>query len=67
MNRKAKDLHAELTALGFVLVRSKRHLVYHHPGGGRPLTAPKSPSDKRATKNVRADAARILRGLEQAA
>lgn len=67
MNREAKRVDRELTDMGFVLVRAKRHLVYHHPKGGEPVTAPKSASDHRASRNVLAKAKRVVRDLESAA
>jgi hypothetical protein len=66
MNREAKALHGQLVDLGFVLVRSKRHLVYRHEAGGPPVAAPKTASDWRASKNVLAKARRVARELEAA-
>lgn len=63
MSGEVKAMHRQLVALGFELVRDKRHRVYHHRDGGPPLTAPKTPSDHRATRNVVAKGRRIAREL----
>lgn len=51
----------ELRALGFELVRAKRHRVYRHPGGGQ-VVAAATPSDPRSERNTIAQARRIARG-----
>lgn len=49
-----------IAALGYVLIRSKRHLIYQHPCGAM-ITVAKTASDRRATKNIMATARRMLR------
>lgn len=63
MNRLARETDRELVEMGFRLVRQKRKLVYHHDAGGRQLTAPATPSDRRSKANVIADARRLVREL----
>lgn len=66
MNRAAREVDAQLRAMGFVLHRETRHRIYRHPKGGPQLTCPKTPSDSSGPRNTIADARRILRNLEAA-
>ena len=50
----------ELARLGYVLARSKRHLVYKHPSGAQ-VSVAKSASDGRSFGNLLSDARRMLR------
>lgn len=50
----------ELKRLGYVLVRSKNHLVYRHSSGAQ-VSVAKSASDGRAFSNLLSDARRMLR------
>jgi predicted RNA binding protein YcfA (HicA-like mRNA interferase family) len=57
-SKERKRLHRRIEALGFTLVRDKRHLVYRHPVHGL-LVMGATTSDHRAVKNALARAQRM--------
>lgn len=54
-----RELEAVATALGFVLHRSSKHLIWRHPSGAQ-VVCPKSPSDHRTIRNFERDCKRAF-------
>ena len=55
-----KSLVRTLAGHGFILLRSKRHMVFSHPCGARLVTSC-SASDVRSIRNIEGDVRRLLR------
>ena len=51
-----KEVRSKLDELGFVLIRSRKHLIYQHPETGTRVVMTRSDreSDRRACRNMRA-------------
>jgi hypothetical protein len=56
----SRALQQLLRSSGFRLLRQRKHLVWRHPSGRNFITA-KTPSDRFAENNVRAELRRFLR------
>jgi predicted RNA binding protein YcfA (HicA-like mRNA interferase family) len=56
----SRALQQLLRSNGFRLLRQRKHLVWRHPSGRNFVTA-KTPSDRFAENNVRAELRRFLR------
>jgi predicted RNA binding protein YcfA (HicA-like mRNA interferase family) len=57
----SRALLQHLRAHGFQLIRQHKHLVFRHTASGRNFVTSKTPSDRFAENNVRAELRRFLR------
>ena len=59
--RAATALVNQFREAGFVLARSRKHLVWRCPCGHATLTSPATPGKGRSIENARGDIARTIR------